>query len=78
MQTDFRGDQHWIQFLWVYLWKVCFVRVVCFSDYIDPESFGEPEDCDSSCSMKQKNNTYFLQINRRKGKNEAVMVSLRK
>lgn len=47
-----------------YLQKVCFVRVV-FTGYIDPESFGEKEDCDISCGMKQTNQLYFLQINRR-------------
>lgn len=76
MQTIFGGDLFWILFLWVYLQRACFVRTV-FQITLTLSHL-ERKRNDISCGMKQSNQPYFLQINRRKGKNEAVMINLKK
>lgn len=66
MQTIFGGDLFWILFLWVYLQRACFVRTV-FQITLTLSHL-ERKRNDISCGMKQSNQPYFLQINRRKGK----------
>lgn len=76
MQTVFGGDLHWILVLWVYLQRACFVRAI-FQTTLTLSHL-ERKRTDISCGMKQSNQPYFLQINRRKGKPKVVMINLKK